>query len=75
MDLLESNGIAVRKEPLDGNGGGLCLYKGNYIFFLDTNAPVIETNSIAAKAIKQAVNIEDIYLRPQIRDYIEEQVD
>jgi len=75
LSLLESSGVAVRKEPLGGNGGGLCLYKGKYVFFLDTNAPVSETNEAAAKAVKRSVDVEAIYLRPRIRDYIEEQDD
>ena len=75
LSLLESNGAEVRKEPLGGSGGGFCSYKGKYVFFVDTNVPASETNAAAAKAVKQLVDVESIYLRPQIRDYIEEQSD
>ena len=69
--ILESNGVAIRREPLAGGAGGLCTVSGRHIFFIDTQAPSIEVASVAAEAIAKLIDIENIYLRPEIRQFIE----
>lgn len=69
--LLESNGVAIRREPLAGGGGGLCTVSGKHIFFLDTQASSVEVASAAAEAVVKLIDIESIYLRPEIREFIE----
>ena len=69
--LLEENGVQVRSEPLGGNGGGLCSVKGQNIFFADTQSPTHETATLAAMATGRLVDIESIYLRPEIRNFID----
>ncbi len=69
--LLESNGVAIRREPLAGGAGGLCTVNGKHIFFLGTEASSIEVASAAAEAIVKLIDIESIYLRPEIRQFIE----
>jgi len=69
--LLESNGVAIRREPLAGGAGGLCTIAGKKVFFLDTQATSIEVASVAAEAVAKLVDIESIYLRPEIRQFIE----
>jgi hypothetical protein len=71
LSLLADNGIQVRSEPLGGSGGGLCNVKGKKIFFLDTQAPTAESATLCAQAVGRLVDIESIYLRPEIRQYIE----
>ena len=71
LSLLEDKGVEVRSEPLGGAGGGLCNIKGKNIFFLDTQAPTAETANLCAQAVGKLVDIESIYLRPEIRQYIE----
>ncbi len=71
LSLLEDNGVQVRSEPLGGAGGGLCNVKGKNIFFLDTQAPTTESAALCAQAAGRLVDIESIYLRPEIRQYIE----
>jgi len=71
LALLESNGVAIRNEPLGGNGGGLCTVKGQHTFFVDTHAPSIATAALCAEAVAKVVDIEQIYLKPQIRQFIE----
>lgn len=70
LSILDDNGVQVRSEPLGGTGGGLCNVKGKNIFFLDTQAPTSETAILCAEAVGRLVDIESIYLRPQIRQYI-----
>ena len=69
--LLEANGVTTRNEPLGGSGGGLCTIKGQRIFFLDTQASSAVSAVICAEAVQKVVDVEQIYLKPQVRQYIE----
>ena len=69
--LLETSGIAIRNEPLGGSGGGLCTIKGERIFFVDTQAPSISVAATCAEAVSKIVDIEQIYIKPQVRQFIE----
>lgn len=69
--LLEQSGISVRSEPLGGSGGGLCTMKGQQLFFLDTQAPTAETVALCAQAVATLMDIEQVYIRPEVRQVIE----
>jgi len=71
LAILETNGVAVRSERLGGGGGGLCTVKGRKVFFVDNDASSAETAALCAEAIVQIVNIERLYMRPQVRQYVE----
>ena len=71
LDLLRDNGISVRLEALGGTGGGLCKLKNKHVFYLDTEASAVQNAHISAKAVFKTVDIENVYLRPQIREFIE----
>ncbi|MHC4574116.1 MAG: hypothetical protein ACYS76_08290, partial [Planctomycetota bacterium] len=66
-----ANGVTIRSEPLGGSGGGLCTVKGEHIFFLDTQATAAELAATCAEAVSNIVDIEQIYVRPEIRQFIE----
>jgi hypothetical protein len=70
--LLKDNGVNVRGEPMGGSGGGLCSIKGQNVFFVDTQSAVAETATLCAEAVAKLVDIETIYLRPEVRQFIEE---
>ena len=71
LALLEANGVTVRNEPLGGSGGGFCTIKGEPIFFVDTQAPSVVSAVICAEAVPKVVDVEQIYIKPQIRQFIE----
>ena len=71
LALLETNGVTIRNEPLDGSGGGLCTIKGERIFFVDTEASSIVSAAICAEAVSKVVDVEQIYIKPLIRQFIE----
>jgi len=71
LTLLEANGVAIRKEPLGGSGGGLCTVKGQSIFFVDTQAPSAEAAAKCSEAVSKTINIEQIYIKPEVRQFIE----
>ncbi len=72
LALLEANGVTVRNEPLGGSGGGLCTIKGESIFFVDTQAPSVVSAVICAEAVPKVVDVEQIFIKPQVRQFIEE---
>ena len=71
LAILEANGVTIRNEPLGGSGGGLCTVKGKHIFFVDTQAPVTEVAALSASAVARLVDTEKLYIRPQVRQFIE----
>jgi hypothetical protein len=71
LALLEANGVVIRDEPLGGNGGGLCSMKGQQIFFVDTQAPVAVVAAMCAEAVPKVVEIEQVYIKPEVRQFIE----
>lgn len=71
LHLLEGNGVSVRNEPLGGSGGGLCTVKGQTLFFVDTQAPSAEVAALCAEAVAKLLDLETVYIRPEVRQYIE----
>jgi hypothetical protein len=72
LALLEANGVTIRNEPLGGSGGGLCIIKGEPIFFVDTQAASAVSAAMCAEAVSKVVDVEQIYIKPQIRQFIED---
>jgi hypothetical protein len=75
LALLEANRVKVRSEPLGGRGGGLASMKGETIFFVDTEASSADMATLCADAVLKLVNIETIYLRPEVRLFLEGRAD
>lgn len=71
LTLLDANGVAIRNEPLGGSGGGLCSVKGRQTFFVDTQAPASDVATLCAQALPKVTDIEAIYIRPEVRQFIE----
>ena len=69
--LLEANGVTIRNEPLGGSGGGLCTIKAQRIFFVDTQAASIVSAAMCAEAVSIVVDVEQVYIKPLIRQFIE----
>ena len=70
LGLLEANGVAIRRERLGGNAGGLCKVKDEWIFFLDTESTSTESAAHCAEAVLNRVDTEKIYIRPEVREFI-----
>jgi hypothetical protein len=75
LALLEANHVKIRSEPLGGRGGGLASMKGESIFFVDTQASSADVAALCADAVRKLVDIETIYLRPEIRLFLESNAD
>ena len=73
LSLLEQNSVTIRAEALGGSGGGLCTIKGQSIFFVDTQAQSADVAAICAEAVSKVADIEKVYIRPEVRQFIENQ--
>ncbi len=73
LGLLEGQGVTIRSEPLGGCGGGLCAVKGTSIFFLDTQASSADAAACCAEALSKMLDLESVYMRPEVREFIEAQ--
>ena len=71
LALLEAQNVKIRREPLGGGGGGLASMKGEAIFFVDTQASSADVAALCADAVRKLVDIETVYLRPEIRSFLE----
>lgn len=74
-ELAVKLGIAIRYENVNteefSGSGGLCRMKGEYVLFIHSQAGVEEKIRILLEALK-SFSIGDIYVKPVIRDLLEE---
>ncbi len=75
LAMLEANNVEIRNEPLSGSGGGLCIVKGKKIFFVDSQSQSADVAALCAQAISKIIDIEKLYIRPEIRQFIEYQAE
>lgn len=71
ISILETNGVQVRDEPLSGHSGGLCTVRGRPVVFLDSHTNTQENADTCAQAVNRVINIEELYIKPQVRQFIE----
>jgi len=71
LDLLKQGAVQIRQDALGGSGGGLCTVQGKRIFFMDTQAPTDFLIQLCAEAVPEVIDIENVYIKPQIRQLIE----
>jgi len=73
ISILETSGIHVRDEQLSSHVGGLCTVRGRPIMFLDSCSCVQDNVEACAQAVSQVIDIEALYIKPQVRQTIEAQ--
>jgi hypothetical protein len=69
--LLENSNVEVRTESLGGGGGGLCKIKGQYTFFIDSDSTTADSAVVLAQAVVKITDINAVYIRPEVREFIE----
>ncbi len=72
LELLEGNGVKIRKDSLGGGSSGLCKIKDEFFFFADMDSSSYEIATSCAKAVNEILDIETIYLKPEVRCFIEQ---
>ena len=73
LSLAEEIGLTVRRESLGGDGGGLCLLRGQRVLFVDTAADLETRYDRTLAAMASLPEIEQRYLPPEVRDDVEDQ--
>jgi hypothetical protein len=68
--LLNRQQVEIRRASLGGNGSGLCRIRGKNIFFFDNEEEYAEIASKCASAVAELVDIETVYIKPELRDFI-----
>jgi hypothetical protein len=71
LALLGHSGVIIRTEPMGGGGGGLCKMKDKEVFFVDTEATTTEMVAICSDAVRERIDLENIYIKPQVRAILE----
>ena len=71
LDLAEQMGIDTRQVAMDGDGGGLCRLRGKWVLFVDISASLVEQVACVAEALGTRSDLQDYYIKPQVREIIE----
>ncbi len=71
-DLAEKCGIALRMEKGDFDGG-FCVLKEERIIVINKRLALQKKTSVLAQALAE-VGIEEVYLKPAVREYIEDEL-
>ena len=73
-ELAERLDIVVREENINledsFSPGGLCRVEGKYVLILNSRATEEERIQTAVKALRQ-FNLDDIYMKPALRELLE----
>jgi hypothetical protein len=69
--LAEELGVQVRREPIDGESGGLCRIKGRQVLFIDTLADLDVRVDRCLEALARLPEIDEHYVLPEIREQID----
>ena len=71
-ELAEKSGISIRFEKGDFDGG-YCILKDERIIVINRRLALQKRTSVLAQALAE-VGIEEIYLKPAVREYIEDEL-
>lgn len=67
----EAAGISIRREPLGGEGGGLCVLRGRRVLFVDTLSDAETRYERTLAALAPLPELEGRFLRPDVREDLE----
>ncbi len=70
LALAERLNVQVRHVRLGGSGGGLATVRSQRILFIDQDADAQDQLEVVARAMS-ALDLENVYLRPDVREMIE----
>lgn len=70
--LAASSGITLRYEKGDFEGG-FCVLKSERLIVVNRKLPPAKKASVLAQGLAE-IGIEDRYLKPAVRDFIEEEL-
>jgi hypothetical protein len=71
-ELAERSGITIRYEKGDFDGG-YCVLKAERLIVVNRKLAPTKKSSVVAQAIAE-VGVEEVYLKPAVREFIEEEL-
>ena len=71
-ELAARSGITIRYEKGDFDGG-YCILKAERLIVVNRKLPAGRKASVVAQAIAE-VGVEELYLKPAVREFIEEEL-
>jgi len=71
LELAEQLDITVRREPLGGEGGGLCNLRGRRVLFVDIQADLQTRFEKTAAALADLPEVDQHYLLPELREELD----
>lgn len=71
LSIAQELGWTLRREPLGGDGGGLCIIKGQHVLFVDTLADLETRYERTLAALAAQPELDQRYLPPEVRDDLE----
>ena len=71
LELAEQLDISVRREPLGGEGGGLCHLRGRRVLFVDVQADLQTRFEKTATALADLPEVDQHYLLPELREELD----
>ena len=63
--------VSVRQEPMGGDGGGVCLLKGQRVLFVDTMADLVTRCDRSLADLARLPEIDNVFIVPELRDEID----
>ena len=72
IELAGRLGVVVRHAHLGGSGGGLVRVKAGRQLFIDQDAPAMDQLEQTARALAGLPEIAEIYVRPDVREVLED---
>ena len=71
ISAAEAAGIAIRREQLGGEGGGLCSIRGRRVLFVDTLSDAETRYERTLTALAPLTEMDGRFLRPDVREDLE----
>ena len=71
-DLALQLDVEVRRVPLNGQGGGLCVLRGRQILFVDSLASATEQVAQTAASLATFDQLQATYLVPAVREALDQ---
>ena len=71
LALANQLGIQIRREPVDGEGGGLCMLRGKRVLFVDTLADAATRYERCVAALATLAEVDKHFVRPDLREDID----
>ena len=66
LHVIRTLGYQIREECVGGNGGGICVVRGQKSFFLDPSLDVSEQLDVACEALQSEPAIYQLNLSPEL---------